>query len=302
MENKTILSLAAVTAVGVALLASKKEDKPDYTTITTEETEPNKGDFTMANDNNNGNSPMSIANVKAALEPKVSKREDWANKYSLYLNQNGGDISLAMALIWQDWVNSPFFDLFPNIKALFFNLATYIPDRTKGISKEDSIGTGTNTIKWNDAPIYEDLYCVWDCGDYWTCADWRAWHRALEQHFGDTYKANDIWMAAWQDPQNQCAVLASVWCPDTDGCRYDCDFVEYFYSKGITIGNVLSNVYCDVSSVVLDIVQTTSNVSSAVSNISEGVKETSTLFKTALPILGGITAVAIGTKIWNAQK
>lgn len=299
MKSKIIIPLV-LTTVGFAVLASKEEDKPHYTTIVTDQKEPDRGDLFVIDDNNNGNNPLTMDGVKAIFEPKVSKRQEWANKYSLYLNQNGGDVDLAMALIWQDWVNSPFFDLFPNIKALFLNLATYIPNRAEGINKNDSIGTTPVVIKWNDPPMYEDLYCIWDCGGYWTCANWTAWHRALEQHFGDTYKANDIWMAAWQDPQNQCAVLASVWCPDTDGCRYDCDFVEYFYSKGITIGNVLSNVYCDVSNVVLNIVQTTSNISSAVSNISEGVKETSTVFKTALPVLGGLAAIAVGSRIWNS--
>lgn len=300
MKSSTIIPLV-LTTVGIAVLASKKEeDKPHYTTIVTDEAEPDRGDLIVMDNNNNGNNPMTIANVRAALEPKVSKRQEWANKYGLYLSQNGGDVDLAMALIWQDWVISPFFDLFPNIKALFFNLATFVPDRTEGITKGDSIGTTPNVIKWDDAPLYEDLYCIWDCGGYWTCAEWRAWHRALELHFGNTYTANDVWLAAWQDPDNQCILLASLGCPDTDYCRYDCDFVKYFYSKGITIGNVLSNVVCDLSTVVMDITETTSNVSSTVANISEGVEETSTMFKSALPILGGVAVIAVGAKIWNS--
>lgn len=299
MKNSPIIPLTLTAVVLAAVAASKdgKDDSPSYTTLTKDDTQNATPDLTPVSHASSSTNSFSIAQVKAVNKPNVSKRKEWADKYTLYLNQNSGDVDLAMALIWQDWTSSPFFDLFPNVKALFFSLATYIPDRAENINKDDAISNAPRVIEWNDAPLYEDLYCAWDCKDYWVCADWIAWHRALEQHFGDTYKANDIWMAAWQDPQNQCAILASVWCPDTDGCRYNCDFVKYFYSKGITIGNVLSNVYCDLSNVVLNIVQTTSNVSTAVSNISEGVKDTSTLFKTAMPFVGGFFLVAIGKRI-----
>jgi len=217
---------------------------------------------------------------------RLNYRRLWAIAWHDLLYKYGA--SDALQMLWDAWntKENVFFSLFPSKEALLMIVATYIPNRGEDLLEDkEVIEIGQPTIiRWDSTPIYEDLYCIFSCSnDYWTCADWEAWHKALDAKFG-TYKANDIWLAAWQAPENQCLLLASMGCPDTDFCRVNCDFVEYFYSKGITIGNVLSNVYCDLSNVVMDITQVTSNVTGAAGNLSDGIQQTSSVLGNLLPL------------------
>lgn len=188
------------------------------------------------------------------------KRKDWVAHFnSLRENNSFND---AARQVWYDFnvEGNPYLRIFKNPEALLFSILTYIPNRAEG----ERIGTppGT-TIAWNSQPIYDTFSNYWNNIDGWTCRDWQNWHIALEAHYGDTYLANAVWESAWNHTDNQCYLASVLLCPQTAHCRYDCDFVEYIASKDMPIGNILSNTYCSVTNIALNIIRTVENVSDA---------------------------------------
>jgi hypothetical protein len=150
----------------------------------------------------------------------------------------------------------------------------------------DKIGTISvdRPIKWDSQPVYDTYYGWWYDVEAWGCQDWVDWHKALERKYNSTAKANDIWRSAWFSEQNSGAnaVIENNWYY----CPRDCaNFVKYFASKGITDtgGGILAPVYCDLSSIVQNIV-------GGVSDLSEGVSNTTKVLKYAVPVL----VIAVG--------
>lgn len=214
-------------------------------------------------------------------------RNAWAKQFNLYRSNN--TFIDAAQLIWDDWntQGNVFFELLPTPEALLFSLLTYVPDRVD----IPIINNSPTPIKWNDTPIYDTLTNAYYGVYRWNCADWQAWHEALELHFESTTTANGIWKSAWLHEDNECIALG-VLCPDTSYCRYDCDFVKYFASKGMTIGNIFSNTVCDLSSIVLNIVET-------VDNVTQGVNNTTKTVSNMLPWVAGAAVLYGGSKIYK---
>ena len=209
--------------------------------------------------------------------------KDWVLDFNAYRSTNNpGD---AVQLIWNDWAveENPFFNILPNAPALLFALLCFVPNKDDG----SAIGNVPTGMAWDDPPLYDTnenaLYNITP----WNCADWKLWHMELEHHYGDTYKANAIWESAWQHEDNWCSYVIS--CPITEWCRYDCPFVKYLASKDIEIGNLMSNVYCDLSGIVLNIVR-------SVGNITEGIEKTSKVVSKILPW------AAMGLIAWGGYK
>ena len=218
------------------------------------------------------------------MRTELTRQSDWVQKFNTYRANNTWQ--QAVDLIWKEF-NVPgnlFGEILPTIDALIFNLITVTPGRAKIAIELPRF------ISWNDAPIYDTSNNWWNNITPWTCADWKQYHQALETHFKSTQKANALWESAWGHPDNECLFAYSFGCPDTSYCRYDCDFVEYFASKQIEIGNTLSNTTCDLSNVVLDIVNTAGNIVSTAENITEAAASTANT-------LGKIAPLAIGAGI-----
>lgn len=85
------------------------------------------------------------------------------------------------------------------------------------------------TITAESAPNYDN----WGYDEYWGCAEWIAWHKALKQKYG-TEKANDYWLAAWEDQDS----LANPY----NWCKYNTTFHDYFRSQGIDVSNIFANI------------------------------------------------------------
>lgn len=217
----------------------------------------------------------------------------WVKLFHSY-NQNATNKKerlKAITNLWNEWekqdhkykhsVNNPI--------ALFFTVTNYVPNRVD--NKGANIGQpGTRIIKWNDAPIY-DTWANYRAGLVpWTCIDWVSYHKALKTHYRDLPKANNIWKTEWADRDNSCFILGSFICPDTSKCRYNCNFVEYFASQGIKIGNVLSNSVCNISNVVTDLTASASNITSGI--------------RTTTNVVGAVAPFAIGTFLflWGNNK
>jgi len=275
----TITKILIPTLAAAVLAVTLRKDKSDNTPIDT-------SGSSSTPDSGQG---LTIGQVLRLAEQnkreRVNYRRLWAIAWHDMLARFGAE--QALNELWQAW-NIPenaFLSIAPNKEALLILVTQYIPDRALDLFDDKANIGQVSPVRWDDLPKYEDLYCIFNCSnDYWTCSDWRAWHRALDNHFQSTSKANDIWLAAWQAPENQCLFLSIMVCPDSDFCRVDCDFVSYFYSKGITIGNLASNIFCDLSQVVLDITETASNVTGTLGNVSAGAEQVSGIFKTIAPL------------------
>ncbi len=136
-------------------------------------------------------------------------------------------------------------------------------------------------ISWDSTPVYDTLNNWYNGVTPWACTDWITWHKRLESRYQNTYLANDLWLSAWQNPDNQCYVLGLIGCPDNSYCRYKCEeFVKYLYSKDITVGNLISNSYCSLETVI-------KNVLGAAEDISKGLSNTAKIAQYALPVALG---------------
>jgi len=213
---------------------------------------------------------------------------DWVVLFNQYKSTSG--LSIAATRIWDDWntADNPYFDVLPNPEALIFRLLTYIPDRADNYN--NSIASAPNDhefITWSDAPIYDTPANRLAGKNTWHCIHWQRWHQELDKKYG-TYNANFLWQAAWNHEDNWCYAYVAINCPKTEICRYDCDFVRYLASKGMEVGNMFSNLVCDLSGIVL--------------NITEAVEDTTKTVKTTVPLaIGGLTLMA-GAKIYNFLK
>lgn len=217
-------------------------------------------------------------------------RKAWVQQFNQYRGLNGATFKSAAQLIWNDWNTSDnvFFELLPNPEALLFSLLTYVPDR----AAPPAVGASPMPIKWNDTPIYDSISNDWNNVHIWTCADWQTWHEELEIHYESTRIANGIWKSAWLHEDNECIALG-ILCPDTSWCRYDCDFVKYFASKDMEVGNLFSNAVCDLSNVVLNLTETAETA-------SETAKKTSKFISNSLPWAAGLGIIYGGAKLYKA--
>jgi len=108
---------------------------------------------------------------------------------------------------------------------------------------------GNLAITFDSVPVYDN----WGWADYWECADWMAWHKALVQKYGVS-AANDRWMSAWQK---------NSWDAATNWCRYDPNFVNYMDSQGIETSNIISRLWTSTTNVATNVgtgAETLSNV------------------------------------------
>lgn len=207
------------------------------------------------------------SDIVLIVELAEQKRANWAERFN-YLRENNATLPEAAAQLWDEFnvEGNPYLYILPSPQALFFSLLTYIPNRTE----VTRIASGPTPITWNSTPIYETLSNWWNSVPVWTCTEWENWHRALEQHYGDTYAANSVWEQAWNHPDNQCNWLG---CPQTSLCAFDCSFVEYLASKDIDVSNLLSSTTCALTNIVLNIVQTAENVTETVVTVSNATKK-----------------------------
>jgi len=124
-----------------------------------------------------------------------------------------------------------------------------------GLSK-NKIGA---PISYNSAPQYDG----WGPGDYWSCAQWVEYHKALKQHYGAN-QAIAIWSAAW--------AAQDSFAGPYNWCKYSTEFAQYFANEGIDVGWLLSHIVTGVDQVATGVVHTTVNVASGAENVSKVLK------------------------------
>ena len=206
------------------------------------------------------------------------RRNDWRAILQMKLDA-GRELSSATQELFELWNNNnnQYKNYFQSPIALLLGIIVLDTNTARiGLSP---------VISWNSTPVYDTFSNYWNGVVGWSCAEWRIWHQKMEAYYEDTYDANEVWETAWNHPDNNCMVLGQVGCPDTAYCRYDCDFVRYIKSKGISLGNVFSNTTCTLSDVVLDIVE-------SVEDVGEGIRTTAKIATFAIPIAAGVLAYA----------
>jgi hypothetical protein len=229
---------------------------------------------------------------------------NWNGKEWLGFVQNlksqGASSSDAIKIAFSMWTNpkNEKYFLFPTLSAFLIGIAQMEKNNLSRMFSADVEGINGvgNLITWNSIPLYDTWSNSW-YGGYvpWTCADWKFWHQKLEQHYNSTQKANQLWEQAWGHSDNQCWAFGSVGCPDTSYCRTDCDWIEYFASKGVSnLQSLMLGTYCDVSNVAL-------NITGTLSNISDGIANTSKAAKWAMPVLVGAAGYYLYKK-YGAKK
>lgn len=128
-------------------------------------------------------------------------------------------------------------------------------------------------ITADSTPVYDG----WGPGDYWSCEDWIAWHKALKDKYGKA-QADATWLSAWnaQDSFEH----------DYNWCKYGAAFNAYVNAENLPVTHLVS-----------DVIAGTTNVTS---NIITGATNTSATIKKLLPIV--LVIVIIGALIYFAKK
>jgi hypothetical protein len=222
------------------------------------------------------------------------RRNDWRAILQMKLNA-GKELSSATQELWELWDNPN------NVYRLHFKspvallLGIIVHPVTKPKSRKEGIGSGS--IDYSSTPVYPTWWNWWYYyEDIWTCADWKAYHIALEQHHENTNTANVVWEQAWDHPDNisgwsgmfssgwQNSPLSTFFRTSTD-CRYACTFVEYMYGKEIDISSVFSSLQCSLTNFG-------DSVFGALEDIGGGIETTAKVAAIALPIAAGVLGYA----------
>jgi hypothetical protein len=95
--------------------------------------------------------------------------------------------------------------------------------------------------------------------DDWSCDQWKIYYTRLKVAFG---QAKAIAIIS-QDSAN-----TSILTSDSQFCKYDCSFVQFFAKEGLSTGNIFSKAYCTVDSVVTAV----QNTADTASNVTGGLK------------------------------
>jgi len=285
MKKNKLIGLALLGATGLIFMNKEKPKTGidsgaggGFTPITT-------GTDTLPNSSEDVNT--SVSGFEFTKDAVEFSKEQYANmrraewRIVLYTKlAQGKSVAIATQEIWELWDNpgNPLRLVFNSPTSLLLNII--VQPTTSCVS----IGA---IIEWNSIPVYPTMSNYWNGIDAWSCAEWKVWHQKLEQHYGGTYQANQVWELAWGNSDNWDLGTSLVAAGAGGGallggigaviggalglfvaqyidCRYDCTFVGFLYSKNIEIGNLLSNTSCNLQNVAKNILGAAQGASKAI--------------------------------------
>jgi hypothetical protein len=246
--NKNIIWAGAL-GVGLYFLSKKPKTTTVDLTVSTIDPVP-----TMGGPSINGNNNVDYTR---------DRRIDWYNLYRSLVDNVG--FENASQQVWGLWnnENNPLKDHFPSQNAFLFNLLTY---------RDPSSINSPLTIQADDEPIYNTWSNWWNDIEYWGCPQWQIWYDKNALKYGQQI-AKEKFVNAWSYSDNW------AWTTQTAGetCGIDCDFVNYFRSKGIDVARFGVQTTCNLVSIPTNLVDATAN-------LTEGIEQTTYYGKTFLPI------------------
>ena len=282
MSNNTLIYGAGAIA-SYYLLTQKKEPKiPNQISI---EVIPAATGGPTIIDPPGGGLTITGTNVETITATSQPDFENWQRpQWSAYLMAkiNASDLETASPILWNQWNDSrnPQAAMFPSLNSFIFNLITY--------QVANNIG---EIITADSVPVYGTLTNWWNGLQYWNCTQWREWFELNLQVYG-TSQARAKFIDAWSHGDNH-----SWWSDEPAGilCGYDCDFINYFRSKGLDVARVGAQNTCTLITIPTNLIDATAAV-------GEGVKNTANTISFLLPVtIVTITGLYIYTQYKKAQ-
>lgn len=223
---------------------------------------------------NGGNVPITgiegthiPSDINLNSTPNFSKwnRAEWTAFFLAHYNEQG--IEQASQTLWNYWndARNDYSNLFPTLDSFIFNLSS------NAVSSNNTIG---EIITANSVPVYGTIANRWNNIHYWTCNEWIQWYTLNLQAFG-TAASIARFIDAWNHDDNN-SILS--WEAMGILCGYDCDFINYFRSKGLDVANWGAENTCTFVSIP-------SNLIDATAAVSQGVKNTANTVSFLAPIV-----------------
>jgi hypothetical protein len=206
--------------------------------------------------------------------------DDWAQYFKdVYKNT---DPQTAKNQVWQVWndQSNPFRHHFPTQEVFIWNLAV----RSAGSDLVQPQINQVLTVTADSQPIYNTWSNWWNGLEVWWCPQWQMWYDKNAQKYGATV-AQDKFVNAWSYSDNW------AWTANTAGemCGLDCDFVNYFRTKGIDVARFGVQTACNLVSIPTNIIDATANV-------AQGAKD-------ATGVVAQIAPYAVGAVvIWGVYR
>lgn len=269
-----ILNIALLGAGAYLLMKGKGETQEQQDTTFEPTTGGETTESEQTEQTETGANVGKLENVKK-VDYYLSIYADGVNKFQ--------DNKQALMSAYNAWKSpdNPLQEYAPTLEAFALLL------QRKADTRRQVAGIGY-LINWDSTPLYDSFNAFVYNLPTWSCEDWIQWHKKLEEHYNNTYTANDVWLQAWNSPEHN----PDCWtfgCPDTSYCRYDCDnFVKYLASKDINVSTVISNITCNLQDVVL--------------NVVEGVRGASVAAKSIISILPIALVGYFGYKFLKNEK
>jgi hypothetical protein len=115
-------------------------------------------------------------------------------------------------------------------------------------------------ITADSVPVFD----AWGFGDYWSCDEWKLWHKLNVDAYGAA-TANNKFITAW----NQQDAFASPY----NWCKYESNFTSYFKGYGIDLGHIISDGVIIVGNAV-----------EATGSVVDSAGNTASILKWAIPL------------------
>lgn len=263
-QTKTIIGLGTAGCLLFAI-NYKKSQKPQPIETT----------------NNTMSLPTLAGTPQNEIDYKTWSRRDWANFYrTIYENETPQD---AARIVWQFWNTNenPNKNQFKNKNELIFNLALY---------REVAQVGDVPTITADSEPIYQTWSNWWNDVTTWDCEIWQMWFDLNRLKYGSTMAKNKF-VNAWNHPDNFSYTFSSA----GNDCGIDCDFVNYFRTKGIDVSYTGVETICNLVSVP-------SNLIDATAAATHGAKSTVNTVASLAPYAVVIAAGFLLAKQYKSYK
>lgn len=116
--------------------------------------------------------------------------------------------------------------------------------------------------------------------DDWSCDQWKIYYTRNKAAYGQA-KAISI---VSTDSANTSSITSN-----SQFCKYDCDFVNFFAKEGLVTGNIFSKAYCTVDAVATAV----ENTADTASNVTGSLKSFTSSKLFSIGLIAGLGYLAV---------